>query len=260
MVFFHNINPTIFELGPFEIRWYGLMYVFAFLFVLWYVKKYSKLSDDQIDSFFVWLTVALIVGARLFAVLFWDFSYYTQHPIEIFMFWTGGLSFHGALFAMFLTFVWLCKKYNTKLLQLADVFIVPLALGQVFGRIGNFINGELYGVPTLLPWGVNFHNELNAFGNFVFRHPNQLYEAGYNIVIFSVLWFLKDKKLKNGFSFGLFLLLYAIFRTLTEFIRAPEGMFGPLTISQFFNIPMFVAGVWLLLRKTSRTTQLKQVV
>jgi len=254
MVFFHNINPVIVQLGPVEIRWYGLMYVFAFLFALWYVKKASKegkinLNDEQIDSFFLWLTIALIVGARLFAVFFWDFSYYAQHPFEVFEFWKGGLSFHGGLVAMFLTAFWLCKKHNISFLHLADIFIVPLALGQAFGRIGNFINGELYGIPTLLPWGVNFYNELDAVGNFVFRHPSQLYEMLYDVVIFSVLWRLKDKKLKKGFLFGLFLVLYAVFRTLTEFIRAPEGMIGSLTISQAFNIPMFVVGLWLLRRR-----------
>lgn len=254
MVFFHNIDPVLLHLGPFEVRWYGLMYVFAFLFVLWYIKKSVaekkiELSDEQIDSFFVWLTVALIVGARLFSVLFWDFNYYSQHPLEILAFWKGGLSFHGGIFAMFLTAFWLCKKHSIRLLNFADIFIVPLALGQMFGRFGNFINGELYGIPTSLPFGVNFHNEVNAVGNFVFRHPNQLYEASYDLVIFAVLWLLKDKKAKDGFLFGLFLIMYAVFRTLTEFIRAPEGMLGPLTISQVLNIPMFIAGVWLLLRK-----------
>lgn len=249
MVFFHNINPVLLDFGPFEIRWYGLMYVFAFLFVWWYLKKFSKLNEEQIDGFLTWLTIALIVGARLFAVLFWDFDYYSQHPLEIFAFWKGGLSFHGGLLAMFLTAIWLCKKHNIHLLNFADIAIVPLALGQMFGRIGNFINGELYGVATSLPWGVNFHNEVDALGNFVFRHPNQLYEASYDLVIFAILWSLKDKRKKDGFLFGLFLVMYAVFRTLTEFIRAPEGMLGPLTISQVFNIPMFIAGLWLLLRK-----------
>ncbi|MBI4140868.1 prolipoprotein diacylglyceryl transferase [Candidatus Woesearchaeota archaeon] len=254
MVFFHNINPVIVQLGPVEIRWYGLMYVFAFLFALWYVKKASKegkikLDDEQIDNFFVWLTVALIVGARLFAVVFWDFSYYAQHPLEIFAFWKGGLSFHGGLVGVIVAAFLLCRKHNISFLHLADIFIVPLALGQAFGRIGNFINGELYGIPTLLPWGVNFFNEVDAVGNFVFRHPSQLYEVLYDVAIFIFLWLLKDKKLKNGFLFATFLLLYAVFRTLTEFIRVPEGMIGPLTISQAFNIPMFVAGLWLLLRR-----------
>lgn len=251
MAFYHTINPVLLHLGPLEIRWYGVMYALSFLFVYWYIKKASReqkisLTETQIDSFLLWLTISMLFGARLFSVLFWDFTYYMQHPIQILAFWNGGLSFHGGFSGVLVASLFLCRKHKIPLLHFADVIIVPLALAQALGRIGNFINGELYGVPTTLPWAVNFGGEINATGNPVFRHPNQVYEAGYDLLIFITLWQLKGKKYQSGTLFALFLLLYSVFRTLTEFIREPEGMVGPLTISQALNIPLFILGITIL--------------
>lgn len=254
MVFYHNINPVLLNLGPLQVRWYGLMYVLSFLFVYWYAKKSSregkiKLTDEQIDTFLLWMTIALIAGARVFDVVFWDWPTYSQNPIRILAIWEGGLSFHGGLFGIVIAGYLLCKKYKIKFLQLADVLAVPLALGQAFGRIGNFINGELYGKVTTLPWGVNFHNEAFKGGTnaLIFRHPAQLYEAAYDVVIFATLWKMRNKKMPQGYLLGIFLIMYSIFRTLTEFIRESEGvMVGPLTMAQALNIPMFVLGIWIL--------------
>lgn len=253
MAFYHNINPVLLQLGPLQIRWYGLMYVLSFLFVYWYVKKASrenkiKLTEEQIDNSMLLMTIALIIGARLFDVIFWDFSTFAQQPLKIFAIWEGGLSFHGGLTGILITSYLLCKKYKIKLLQFADVFAVPLALGQTFGRIGNFINGELYGGPTTLPWGINFHNELNQAGTAIFRHPTQIYEAIYNLIIFATLWKLKNKNLPPGTIFATFLIMYSIFRTLTEFIRVENTTIGPLTMSQALNIPMFIIGIWVMVK------------
>lgn len=250
MAFYHNLDPVLLHLGPLEIRWYGVMYALSFLFIYWYLKKRSKenkinLSEEQIDSIMLWGTIALLIGARFFALL-WDIPYYTKYPLEIMAFWKGGLSFHGGLVGVIIATYFLCKKYNILFWSIADTLVVPFALGQAFGRLGNFFNGELYGIPTTLPWGMNFHNELDVLGNPVFRHPSQLYEVGYNLIIFGTLWFLKDKKLSQGYLFALFLIMYAVFRFLNEFIRAPELLLGQLTLAQWLTIPMFVIGIRLL--------------
>ena len=254
MAFYHNIDPILLTLGPLQIRWYGIMYVLSFLFVYWYVKKSAKqgkikLTEEQIDNSMLWLTISLITGARLFDVIFWDFAAFVQQPLKIFAIWEGGLSFHGGLFGIIITTYFLCKKYKIKLLQFTDIFAVPLSLGQAFGRIGNFINGELYGPQTTLPWAVNFHNEINQAGTAVFRHPTQLYEVIYDIIIFTVLWKLKDKNLSPGTIFAAFLIMYSIFRTLTELIRVENITIGPLTMSQALNIPMFIIGIWILIKQ-----------
>lgn len=253
MVFYHNINPILFDIWPLQVRWYGLMYVLSFLFVYWFVRKCSregklKLSEEQIDNFMIWQAIALIAGARLFDFIFWDWQVFASNPLKIFAIWEGGLSFHGGLFGIIIATILLCKKYNVKFLDVADVFVIPLALGQAFGRIGNFINGELYGFPTTLSWGVNFGNELDVLGNPVFRHPVQLYEVLYDLVIFTTLWFIKDKNLPRGYFLGIFLIMYSIFRTLTEFVRVQDVMWGSLSVGQALNIPVFVAGIFLLVK------------
>src|SRR3989344_5184985 len=157
----HAINPTILHLGPLEIRWYGLMYVLAFLAVQFYAKqaiknKKLKLTEKELDDLLGYLIVAMIIGARLFYALFYNPSYFLAQPWKFFFVWEGGLSFHGGFFAMLLTGIWFARKKKLTFFHIADIFIVPLALGNAFGRIGNFINGELYGVATALPWGVIF--------------------------------------------------------------------------------------------------------
>ncbi len=229
------------------------MYVFGFLFVYWYARKCLRenkirITEEQLDNIMAWLTVALIAGARLFDVIFWDFAYFTQHPLKIFAIWEGGLSFHGGLAGVIIATYLLCKKYNIKFLNFADVFAVPLSLAQVFGRIGNFINAELYGFPTKLPWGVNFGSEVDILGNAVFRHPAQLYEVFYNLVIFAVLWKLKDKKIPQGYLFAVFLVLYSIFRSITELIRVQDVAFGQITMGHILNIPLFAIGIWLVIK------------
>ena len=253
MVFFHNLDPVLLNLGFAQIKWYGLMYVIAFLVTYFYVrsavkhKKFgNKLTLDDVDVLMGWLVVALIVGARIFEVLFYAPSFYFSHPAEIIAVWHGGLSFHGGLLGMLIATWIFCRKKKISILEMADILIVPLALGQALGRIGNFINGELVGRITSLPWGVNFGGETNSFGQSVFRHPSQLYEVFYDLVIFSVLFAIRNKKLPRGYLFGWFLILYSVFRFFTEFVREPEVMLGPLTLGQWFNIPMLVAGVWML--------------
>ncbi|MBW3002385.1 prolipoprotein diacylglyceryl transferase [Candidatus Woesearchaeota archaeon] len=243
----HNLNPVILSLGPLEVRWYGLMYVLSFIVIYLYAraavkKKTLKITLKDLDDLMIWLVAALIIGARLGEIIFYNPSYYIANPSEIIAIWHGGLSFHGGLIGVLIAGYAFSRKKKISFLQLCDVFVVPLALAQVFGRIGNFINGELYGRVTSLPWGVKFPS---AEG---FRHPSQLYEAAYNLVIFGFLFFQRNLKRKPGYLLGWFLILYSVFRFLTEYVREPELMIGPLTMGQCLNIPMFIAGVYLLYR------------
>ena len=158
------------------------------------------------------------------------------------MFWKGGLSFHGALLGMIIASIIWCRKNKFSFLRLADFVVIPVSLAQFFGRMGNFINGELYGKITSLPWAVKFQNVIG------FRHPTQIYEALYNLIIFFVLLFYSRHNPKKGRIFGLFLIFYCIFRFSVEFIK-DIPMYGILTMGQWLSIPMLFFGFWLLFRK-----------
>jgi len=203
------------------------------------------MTMPQLDSLLFWLVISMIAGARLFEVLFWQRAYYFANPMKILAIWEGGLSFHGSLVAMVLVTVYLSRKWKLPLARIADLLIVPLSLGQSFGRIGNFFNHELVGKVSSLPWAVNFNGELNQLGELVFRHPNQLYEATYNVIIFAILLMLHKKGVRPGVLFAAWLVLYAVCRFFTEFLRVGEPMIGPLTTGQCFNLLMIVAaGLW----------------
>lgn len=245
MVWEHTLNPVLLQLGPLQIRWYGMMWALGFLIVYWYVRRsarqgFIKLTDDDVDWLMVWLVIGVLLGARLFEVFVWNWSYYFANPGEILKIWHGGLSFHGGLLGGFLSAAWFAKKKKVSLLNLADVCFVPITLGLMLGRIGNFINGELWGRITSVPWAVKFPG---AEG---YRHPSQLYESFYSLVLFGILWQVHKKKPKHGRVFAVFLMLYAVFRFFTEYYREPTSMIGPFTLGQALNIPMFIVGAGLL--------------
>jgi len=242
----HNIDPTILTLGPLEIRWYGLMYIIAFFFTYYYLRtrirhKKLELTEKELDNLLGNLVIAMIIGARLFYAIFYNPEYFIQHPWKIIAVWEGGLSFHGGFLGVFLAGWYFAKKKKIPVLRLADAFSVPLSLGSAFGRIGNFINGELYGIPTNLPWGIQFPGTNEP------RHPTQIYESIYNVIIFLTLFFLRDKKFKDGTLFGIFMTLYTIFRFSVEFIKDLPN-YGPLTMGQWLSIPLVIIGVLLIVR------------
>jgi len=247
MTFIHNLNPTILSLGPLEIRWYGLMYVIGFFIIYFFLKRQIKkgllkLQEKELDNFMLVVVIGMLIGSRLFAVFVYNPGYYLAHPLEIPAFWKGGLSFHGALLGMLVAgWLW-CRKHKFSFLKMCDLVVIPGSLAQFFGRIGNFINGELYGKLTDLPWGVQFPG---AQG---FRHPTQIYEAIYNLIIFFALLFYYKKNPKTGKVFALFLILYAVFRIVIEFFR-DIPMYGPLTMGQWLSIPVLIFGVWLFVKK-----------
>ncbi len=244
-MFIHNIDPVLFSIGPFEVRYYGLFYalgfVMAYLMVSYLAKrKQMPLSKDDAADYILFLLIGTVVGARLFYILFYNLPFYLSSPLEMLAVWHGGLSFHGGFIGAVAAGFYFCKKKKIPFYDIADITVIPLALGLAFGRIANFINGELYGRVTNVPWAVKFPD---AEG---FRHPSQIYESMKNIVIFAALWSIKDKKLPKGFLFWLFVIMYSALRFIVEFFREPDAqlgfVLGPLTMGQALNIVMFAIG------------------
>ncbi len=205
-MFYNHINPTLLRLGPFEIRYYGVIFVLGFVieyFLINYLAKERKLklTKNDVADFLFYMVIGVIIGARLAIVLVADPKYYFSNPFEIIAIWHGGLSFHGGLIGAVIAGLIFAKKKKIDFYDLADIVVIPLALSLVFGRIANFLNSELYGRITNVPWAVNFNNEV-VNGKFIFRHPSQLYESFKNLLIFFVLWFLRNKKLPKGFYSG----------------------------------------------------------
>lgn len=242
----HNINPILLDLpGPLEIRWYGLMYVLGFLAVYYYVKgeiknKQIDITTQQLDNLLGVLVVSMIVGARLFYAIFYNPGYFIGEPWKLIAIWEGGLSFHGGLTGMVIALIWWVRKNKVKFLRIADTFVIPLALANALGRLGNFINAEIYGKITTMPWGVIFPTAEGA------RHPTQIYAVAYNLVIFVTL-FLTRRKLQNGQTLGLFFVMYSIFRFVNEYFKEMQT-YWILTMGQWLTIPLLLVGLWLLFR------------
>jgi phosphatidylglycerol:prolipoprotein diacylglycerol transferase len=250
MIPYPQINPEIFRIGPFAVRWYGLMYVLGFatsyLLVLYQLKKKAvAITKAQIDDIYFYLVLGLLVGARLGYILFYNLPFYISHPLEVFVLWHGGMSFHGGAVGTFLFGYWAMKRRGISFFTVADLISPTIPLGLFFGRIGNFINGELYGRPTNVPWAMVFPNAGD-----VPRHPSQLYEALLEgIVLFVILWFYKNRKKRDGDVFAVFLILYAVFRIFCEHFREPDVqvgyIFGMVTMGQILSIVMLLMGLFL---------------
>lgn len=251
MLPYPKINPNIIEIGPIKLRWYGLMYVLGFISCYFLIRKQRRarnlgLVGAQLQDLIFTLAIGLIVGARLGYVLFYQFSnyiYYLKHPLEIIAIWHGGMSFHGGLIGAVAAGIFFCRRRKFPLWETADVVTVtvPIALG--LGRLGNFINGELYGRPSTLPWAMVF-----PMAGPDPRHPSQLYEAALEgALLFIVLWLLKERSFKPGTMVCLFLSGYGILRFLVEFSRQPDPqiglLWGLLSMGQVLCLAMIVAGV-----------------
>jgi phosphatidylglycerol:prolipoprotein diacylglycerol transferase len=257
MIPYPKIDPVIIRIGPLAIRWYGLMYLLGFassyLLVRYQVKKKElDISLKDIESLYSWLVIGLIVGARLGYVIFYDLKEYIRSPLEIFAVWHGGMSFHGGLIGTLLAGLLFCRKYRKSFWQLSDLIIVTAPIGLGLGRLGNFINGELYGRVTGLPWGMVFPS-----GGPLPRHPSQLYEFLLEgVLLFIILWRLKDKGLRRGSLTALFLILYGSFRFFVEFFREPDVQLGYIagvfTMGQALSAAMILSGAGLLIYLKSR--------
>ncbi|OGW35694.1 MAG: prolipoprotein diacylglyceryl transferase [Nitrospirae bacterium GWD2_57_9] len=257
MIPYPKIDPEIIRIGPLAVRWYGLMYLLGFaasyLLVWSRVRKRNlPLSREFLDTFYAFLLLGLILGARLGYVLFYDLSSSLQHPLGIFAVWQGGMSFHGGLIGSVLAGIWCCKRYQKDPWLAADLVSVTAPIGLGLGRLGNFINGELYGRTTDVPWAMLFPG-----GGPLPRHPSQLYELFLEgIVLFAVLWTLKDRVRRTGMITALFVLLYGLFRSFVEFFREPDPQLGfiagPFTMGQVLSATMIVLGALLLAYRAAR--------
>ncbi len=246
-MFYHNLSPTLFKIGSFEIRYYGLIFALGFIIAYFMIPKIAKIrglnfSKDDTADFLLYILVGAILGARIIYVVVYNFSYYFENPLEVFALWHGGLSFHGGLIGAIIAGWFFCRKKKFDFLELADIVAVPLALGLVFGRIANFINGELVGRISNVSWAVKFPC---CEG---FRHPSQIYESLKNLIIFVTLWNLKDKKIRKGTMFFTFLLMYSGLRFFVEFFREPDPQLGfvffGLTMGQVLNMVMFALSIF----------------
>ncbi len=247
-------HPVLFSLFGFEIRYYGLFYLIGFLVVFFMYNRLSKRlkglnhSRDKAFEMLFWGLVGGIFFARLFYVFFYDFSYYSTHILESFLIWKGGLSFHGGLVgAVFFTYLF-CKHNSIDFLEVADIVVIPAALALALGRLGNFLNGELYGRVTNVPWAVRFTTDPLLKP----RHPSQIYESFKNVLIFLILYLffrLKYIRMKvrerRGLILIYFIFLYGLFRFFVEFFRAPDPQLGllwlGLSMGQWFSLFMVIS-------------------
>lgn len=249
---YQAIDPVALSLGPLQIRWYGLAYVAGFVCAFAVIASLAKrwkvrVSEDAFYTVVFCVIAGVILGGRLGYVLVYGDGYYFQHPEKILAFNEGGMSFHGGLVGVIIGGVIASKLSGIPFLTLADMGVVGVPIGLFFGRCANFINGELWGAPTDLPWGVVFGGAAGT----VARHPSQLYEALLEgVVLFAVLFALSRKSpaRPRGTFFGTFLLLYGLFRFMVEFIRQPDAQIGYLlgtdwfTMGQALSIPLMIAG------------------
>ena len=252
-----SIDPILISLGFLDIRWYSLSYIFTFIFGSILIKKLNKkslndLSNIQIDKFFVWAVLGVIIGGRVGYVLFYQLQLFFQDPLYIFQIWKGGMSFHGGLIGMILAIYLFAKQNNLSFFYLSDLVSIVAPIGLFLGRISNFINTELYGRITDFPFAIIYPLIDNNP-----RHPSQLYEAFFEgVVLFIILYliFIKNsKKYSAGIISAYFLILYSIFRFLIEFLREPDLHLGLylnyFSMGQILCIPVFFAGILILFRR-----------
>ena len=251
MIYIHNLNPVALEVFSIKIYWYSLAYLFGFFFGSLYAKKLVNrinctLKSEMIDEFLTYAIISVIIGGRLGYIIFYNFNFYLNNPFEIIKIWNGGMSFHGGFLGVVVAMIIFSRIKKVIFFDLANVVAASAPIGLFLGRIANFINGELYGVPTNGQWGVIFDGE--SFP----RHPSQIYEAIFEgLFIFLVLrFFLTNKHFFVYNTCAIFLILYGSFRFIIEFFREPDSHIGYilelLSIGQVLCLPMIFLGYYVL--------------
>lgn len=255
---FPNIDPVLIQIGPFAIRWYALAYIAGLLIGWLYAARIARrdaywggrapISRADLDDFLVWAAFGIILGGRIGYVLFYNFPHYLAAPLEVLAIWRGGMSFHGGLVGMALAIYWFSRRRGLAVLSLGDLVSAAAPIGLFFGRIANFINGELFGRVTEVPWAVAF-----PAGGPQPRHPSQIYEAALEgLVLFLILNFLirRQALARPGFIFGVFLAGYGLARIFAEFFRMPDAqlgfLWGGLTMGMTLSAPMILIGLALV--------------
>lgn len=255
IIYYPRVDPVIFSIGSFQVHWYALMYLIGF-FSAWVLARYRvkkhhlNWSSEQVADMIFYSAVGVILGGRIGYMLFYDFPYWLEHPLQIFKIWQGGMSFHGGFLGVLVALFCFGKKYKLTFFQLTD-FMAPLVpIGIAAGRIGNFINGELVGRPTNMPdWGMIY-----PYVDLLPRHPSQLYECLLEgVALFIILWIYTLKPRPLRATSGLFLICYGSFRFFLEFFREPDAPLGFLwdnwlTMGQLLSFPMILLGLFLMFR------------
>ena len=253
-MFINNFDPVALQIMSFEFRWYSLAYI-AGIIIGWLLCKKILIQksdiNEKFDDYITYLVIGMIIGGRLGYIIFYNFSYYINNFFNIFKVWEGGMSFHGGLIGIIVASILFSKKHNQDSFLYMDLVSLVAPIGIFFGRLANFINSELYGTPTDIPWAVTFIQVDNLS-----RHPSQLYEAILEgIILFIILMYFKNKDYlkKPGLISGLFLIFYSIFRFFIEFVRVPDEQLGylifKLSMGQIISLIFFVIGIILFYLK-----------
>jgi phosphatidylglycerol---prolipoprotein diacylglyceryl transferase len=257
MLIHPDFDPIVFSLGPLAVRWYGLMYLAGFAAAWWLgMRRISQdvalITREQFEDVLFGAIVGVILGGRLGYVIFYKPDYYFSHPFEIFAIWQGGMSFHGGFLGVLAAMAFVAHRQRLNWWDVMD-FVAPLVpIGIAAGRLGNFINGELWGRVTDVPWGMVFRG-----AGSLPRHPSELYEMALEgFALFALLWWFSARPRPRAQVSALFLIGYGVARCICEFAREPDNFLGFLalgfTMGQWLSLPMIVAGIWLFLRARSR--------
>lgn len=251
---FPPLDPVAFEAGPLVIRWYALAYLAGFVLGWRYCMALARANTQppmpkDYDDYLTWAVLGTVLGGRIGYVLFYQFGYYLNHPSEALQIWHGGMSFHGGFLGVVLATFVFAHRHKIPFLAFADLIAAAAPIGLFFGRLANFVNGELFGRPTDVPWGIVFPR-----GGDMPRHPSQLYEAGMEgMLLFLIMFALaRQQKIRQhpGTLIGAFLVFYGIFRSLGELFREPDVQIGYLaggvTMGQILSLPMILAGAALI--------------
>jgi len=248
MMTFPQIDPVIFQIGPLAVRWYGLMYLLGFVAAYMLIRHLVRLRNLALDKNAVsdllfYGVLGVVLGGRLGYVLFYNPLQYLSRPLDIFAIWQGGMSFHGGLLGVVIASLIFCRRRTLPILLTGDILVTSAPIGLGLGRLGNFINGELWGRVTDHPWGMVFPG-----GGVLPRHPSQLYEAFFEgLVLFVILYLLHRRKVTAGIPFFSFFIGYGLFRFLIEFVRQPDAhlgfLWGGATMGQLLSLPMVVFGL-----------------
>lgn len=282
-VYLHQLDPIALSLGPLKIHWYGVMYLLAFASAWWLGRRRIRqgrlpgVDENAFGDLMFYGMLGVVLGGRLGYILFYDLKTYIADPLQMLKVWQGGMSFHGGLLGVLVAALWWARKHRVHFFDVVD-FVAPLVpLGLGFGRLGNWINGELWGKPTDGSWGVVFpaslpdelrglsHNALQAMFdsgvlNQYARHPSQLYQMVWEgIVMFALLWWFSSRPRPRYAVSGMFALLYGLFRFVVEFVRLPDAQlgylaFGWLTMGQLLSLPLIVLGLFWLWKSRSQPT------
>ena len=253
----HNLDPVLIDFGFLVIRWYSLAYIFGILIGWWLgkriiLKRFQNLNFNikEFDNLITYIIISMLLGGRIGYILFYNFEYYLSNPLDVLKIWEGGMSFHGALIGIILGTYWFSIKKNIPTFFLLDIIAFVAPIGIFFGRIANFINGELIGKTTDVFWGVIFPRIDNNI-----RHPSQLYEAFFEgVVLFIIMNLILFKNnYKTGTCSYIFLIFYGVFRTFSELFREPDSqvgyLFGPISMGTMLSFLMILAGIIIFLKK-----------